>query len=166
MKRKVSLFLLTCLVMVMSLSIPAYAVFEDVSSANMDLVYDIENEMTDVSSANMDLLYNAENVVEEAEKIVEEIKGTQEGTYKVEELTFDTREVVILTITSMIGAVMLYFITKLAIYFAEMSKYRKAVKEGKEGVIKPKVVIKLKYLILLIIILDVLIWSSAFIGSL
>lgn len=175
MKRKLSLVLLTCLVVIMSLSIPTYAIFEDVSTTSLDLVSEVENvTMTDVSTTNLELLSetenvvekNAENIIEEAEAIVEEYRGTQDATYSTNESTFDKREVIILTIVTIIAAVMLYFVTKLATYFCEMSRYKKAVREGKEGVIKPKVKIKLKYLILLIIVLDVLIWSIVFLGSL
>lgn len=51
-----------------------------------------------------------------------------------------------------------YFLCKIIKYFIENNKYKKAVIEGKE-ISKPKVEIKLKYILLLFVVIDVLIWS-------
>lgn len=131
-------------------------------------------EFLDVSSKdNINLLSEYENVSDTNLSIVgEEVKkeyedqGVASGTYSVnskkETTIFTKQNIVFSTIIAICDAIVFYFIYKVIAYFVENSRYKKAIAEGK-NVEKPKVKIKLKYIVLLILLLDLVIWSGIFI---
>lgn len=69
------------------------------------------------------------------------------------------RDVVITTIIAITLALIFYFLIKLIMFIIANKKYRKAIQEGKK-VDKPKIKVKLKYILLLFITIDVLIWVT------
>lgn len=63
------------------------------------------------------------------------------------------------TITAVTLSLIFYFLVKIMVFFRANKRYKKAIQEGKE-VENPKIKIKLKYLLLLFIAIDVLIWIT------
>ena len=63
------------------------------------------------------------------------------------------------TITAVTIALIFYFLVKIMVYFRANKRYKKAIQEGRE-VEKPKIKVKLKYILLLFIVIDVLIWIT------
>ena len=63
------------------------------------------------------------------------------------------------TITAVTIALIFYFLVKIMVYFRANKRYKKAIQEGRE-VEKPKIKVKLKYILLLFVVIDVLIWIT------
>lgn len=73
-----------------------------------------------------------------------------------------------LTITSVLIitlGILTYFLGKVMVYFKSLKKYKKAIMAG-EKIDKPKIEIKLKYIILLLVAIDILIWVSVILVNL
>jgi predicted secreted protein len=69
----------------------------------------------------------------------------------------EVRYVVTTTIMAISIALIFYFLVKIMVYFRLNKRYKKAIKEGRK-VEKPNIKIKLKYILLLFIAIDILIW--------
>ena len=69
----------------------------------------------------------------------------------------EVRYVVTTTIMAISIALIFYFLVKIMVYFRLNKRYKKAIKEGRK-VEKPNKKIKLKYILLLFIAIDILIW--------
>lgn len=69
------------------------------------------------------------------------------------------RYVVIITITAVTLSLIFYFLVKIMVFFRANKRYKKAIQEGRE-VEKPKIKIKLKYILLLFVAIDLLIWIT------
>lgn len=69
----------------------------------------------------------------------------------------EVRYVVTTTIMAISIALIFYFLVKIMVYFRLNKRYKKAIKEGRK-VEKPSIKIKLKYILLLFIAIDILIW--------
>ena len=69
----------------------------------------------------------------------------------------EVRDVVTTTIIAITIALIFYFLVKIMVYFRANKRYKKAIKEGRE-VEKPNIKIKLKYILLLFVVIDILIW--------
>ncbi len=69
------------------------------------------------------------------------------------------RYVATTTIMAVTIALIFYFLVKIVVFFRANKRYKKAIQEGKV-VEKPKIKIKLKYILLLFVVIDVLIWIT------
>ena len=69
----------------------------------------------------------------------------------------EVRYVVTTTIMAISIALIFYFLVKIMVYFRLNKRYKKAIKEGRK-VEKPSIKIKLKYILLLFVAIDILIW--------
>ena len=69
----------------------------------------------------------------------------------------EVRYVVTTTIMAISIALIFYFLVKIMVYFRLNKRYKKAIKEGRK-VEKPSIKIKLKYILLLLVAIDILIW--------
>ena len=70
----------------------------------------------------------------------------------------ERKDIASLVIIGICFVVILYFFIKIIKFYYKNKKYKKLIKEGKEAE-KPKIEINLKYILLLFIIIDILIWS-------
>ena len=142
--------------------------YENTSDVNLDLVKNenvLSNEV-DITSSEKPMLISSNEDSEEPLLISEkddsfEYQGTVEPTVTLSEQQVRNINFIYTCYVAVLIFVILlflYFIGKLFNYFKVYNEYKKAVAEGKE-VEKPEIKIKIKYIILLVIILDVVVFG-------
>lgn len=91
-------------------------------------------------------------------------QGTTTGSVLVsasESKLEERRDIITTTVLAVVGTVILYFSEKVFAYFRLYSRYRKKMQEEPENkeIKKPKIEIKLKYIFILFVVIDVLLWT-------
>lgn len=91
-------------------------------------------------------------------------QGTTTGSVVVsasESKLEERRDIITTTVLAVVGTVILYFSGKVFAYFRLYSRYRKKIQEEPENkeIKKPKIEIKLKYIFILFVVIDVLLWT-------
>ena len=91
-------------------------------------------------------------------------QGTTTGSVLVsasESKLEERRDIITTTVLAVVGTVILYFSGKVLAYFRLYSRYRKKIQEEPENkeIKKPKIEIKLKYIFILFVVIDVLLWT-------
>lgn len=91
-------------------------------------------------------------------------QGTMAGSVVVsasESKLEERRDILTTTVLAVVGTVILYFSGKVFAYFRLYSRYRKKIQEEPENkeIKKPKIEIKLKYIFILFVVIDVLLWT-------
>ena len=91
-------------------------------------------------------------------------QGTTTGSIVVsasESKLAERRDIITTTVLAVVGTVILYFSGKVFAYFRLYSRYRKKMQEEPENkeIKKPKIEIKLKYIFILFVVIDVLLWT-------
>lgn len=91
-------------------------------------------------------------------------QGTTTGSVLVsasESKLEERRDIITTTVLAVVGTVLLYFSGKVFAYFRLYSRYRKKIQEEPENIEikKPKIEIKLKYIFILFVVIDVLLWT-------
>lgn len=91
-------------------------------------------------------------------------QGTTTGSIVVsasESKLEERRDIITTTVLAVVGTVILYFSGKVFAYFRLYSRYRKKIQEEPENIEikKPKIEIKLKYIFILFVVIDVLLWT-------
>ena len=73
----------------------------------------------------------------------------------------ERRNIIATTVWAIVGTVILYFSGKVLAYFRLYNRYMKKIKEDPENkeIKKPKIEIKLKYIFILFVVIDVLLWT-------
>ena len=146
MKYKFMICIAIMLTIFLGVNVIAFANLENITTNNVE--YENSNSVNNNSSKKSEFDYD----------------GTMTGSVVVSAFRAkleERRNIIATTVWAIVGTVILYFSGKVLAYFRLYNRYMKKIKEDPENkeIKKPKIEIKLKYIFILFVVIDVLLWT-------
>lgn len=148
MKYKLMICIAIMLTVFLGVNVIAFANLENITINNIEYENSNSNGINNYTYNNSEFDY----------------QGTTTGSVLVSASQVkleERRNIITTTVWAVVGTVILYFSGKVLAYFRLYNRYRKKIKENPENkeIKKPKIEIKLKYIFILFVVIDVLLWT-------